>query len=82
MNRSKDGRLVISVEELVRAFSHYSDIALSKPVVVTRNGRARHVLISIGEYERLKDRDQLVFQAAVTPAKFLAGIEALASKKR
>lgn len=79
---AEDGRITTSAGELVREFSHYSDIALSKPVVVTKNGRARNVLISIDEYERLKERDQQAFQAAETPAKFLAGIEALAGKKR
>ena len=65
--------------ELVRQFSHYSDIALAQPVVVTRNGRGRNVLISLEEYERLRKRDQQAFLAADTPEQFLADIEALAS---
>lgn len=68
--------------ELVRAFSHFSDVALAKPVVVTRNGRPRNVLISVEEYERLRQRDQQAFRAAETPDKFLADIEALAGGKR
>jgi prevent-host-death family protein len=71
-----------SAGELVRAFSHYSDVALSRPVVVTRNGRPRNVLISIEEYERLKQRDQLAFRAADTPERFLADIEAVAGRAR
>jgi prevent-host-death family protein len=67
--------------DLVRQFSHYSDIALAQPVVVTRNGRARNVLISVEEYERLRKRDQQAFFAADTPEQFLADIEALASDK-
>jgi prevent-host-death family protein len=69
---------LITVGELVRRFSQYSDIALVDPVVVTKNGRPRNVLISIEEYERLKKRDQQAFLAADTPERFLAEIEALA----
>ena len=68
--------------ELVRGFSHYSDVALAKPVIVTKNGRPRNVLISVEEYERLKQRDQQAFRAAETPDKFLADIKALAEGKR
>ncbi|MEO8756206.1 MAG: type II toxin-antitoxin system prevent-host-death family antitoxin [Devosia sp.] len=64
--------------ELVRQFARYSDVALSEPVVVTKNGRARHVLLSVTEYERLKRRDQLAFSAADTPDRFLGDIESLA----
>jgi len=64
--------------ELVRQFAHYSDLALTQPVVVTRNGRPRSVLLSFEEYERLKRRDQQAFLAAETPARFLPAIEELA----
>jgi len=75
-------RVVASAGELVREFSHYSDVALAKPVVVTKNGRPRNVLISVEEYERLKQRDQQAFRAADTPERFLADIEKLARGKR
>lgn len=75
-------RVVASAGEVVREFSHYSDIALAKPVVVTKNGRPRNVMISVEEYERLKRRDQLAFRAAETPERFLAELEALAGTKR
>ena len=66
--------------ELVRQFAHFSDVALSQPVVVTRNGRPRTVLLSFAEYERLKRRDQRAFAAADTPEQFLASIEELANR--
>jgi prevent-host-death family protein len=66
--------------ELVRQFAHYSDIALSHPAVVTRNGRPRSVLLSFAEYERLKRRDQEAFLAADTPKRFLSSIEELANR--
>ncbi len=65
--------------DLVRQFSHYSNLALAQPVIVTRDGQPRNVLISVEEYERLKRRDQQAFLAADTPEHFLADIEALAS---
>ena len=74
--------VVTSAGELVREFSHFSDLALAQPVVVTKNGRPRNVLLSVEEYERLKRRDQLAFRAADTPDHFLADIEATASKRR
>jgi len=75
------GRVVTTAGDLVRQFSHYSDVALGQPVVVTRNGRPRNVLISLEEYERLKLRDQQAFLAADTPEHFLEEIEALASRE-
>jgi len=71
-------RVTATAGELVRQFAHYSDVALTRPVIVTRNGRARNVLLSIEEYERLKRRDQRAFLAADTPEHFLPAIEELA----
>jgi prevent-host-death family protein len=67
-----------SAGDLVRQFSHYSDVALGRPVIVTRNGRPRNVLISVEEYERLRRRDQEAFLAADTPDRFQGEIEKLA----
>ena len=74
----KPKRKTASAGEVVRQFSHYSDVALSEPLVITRNGRPRNVMISVEEYERLKKRDQQAFTAADTPEYFLADLEALA----
>lgn len=69
-----------SAAELVRQFAQLSDAALKEPIVITKNGRPRHVLLSLDEYERLKRRDQLAFRAADTPERFLSSIESLASE--
>jgi prevent-host-death family protein len=69
---------ITTAGELVRKFSHYSEIARDAPVVITRNGHPRNVLISIEEYERLTTRDQQAFLAVDTPEQFVADIEALA----
>ena len=71
-------QITASAGELVRAFVHYSDVARSRPVVVTRDGKPCNVLISVEEYERLTQRDQQAFLAADTPDEFLADITRLA----
>jgi hypothetical protein len=71
-------KLSVTAGDMVRQFSHYSDLSLAQPVVVTKNGRPRNVLISYDEFERLSRRDQQAFKTADTPDRFLAGIEALA----
>jgi prevent-host-death family protein len=68
----------VTAGELVRQFSHYSDVALAKPVVVTRNGRPRNVLLSVEEYERLSRRDRRAFLAKDAPEAFLPALEKLA----
>jgi PHD/YefM family antitoxin component YafN of YafNO toxin-antitoxin module len=72
---AKTERITTSAGDLVRQFSHYSDLALAQPVVVTKNGRPRNVLISVEEYERLKSRDQQAFLAVDTPEEFVADIQ-------
>ena len=43
----------ISSADLVRNFSVHSDAALSEPVVITRNGRDRLVLMNTERYHEL-----------------------------
>lgn len=71
-----------SAADLARQFSHYSDVALKQPVIVTKNGRPRNVLLSVEEYQRLMERDQQAFFAEDTPEEFLADIEATARRAR
>ena len=51
----------VSTADFLRDVVRYQNVALSRPVVVTEDGRERTVLLSIEEYERLKcwDRDVL-----------------------
>lgn len=44
--------------EFQKNVGHYSEVSLSRPVVVTHNGRDRNVYISNEEYQRLKRRDR------------------------
>ena len=50
----------VSAAEFQRNIGRYQDMALTQPVVVTRNGRERTVMISVEEYHRLKRRDRRV----------------------
>ncbi|HVZ69591.1 MAG TPA: type II toxin-antitoxin system Phd/YefM family antitoxin [Rhizomicrobium sp.] len=50
----------VSSAEFQKNFGRYQDVALKEPVMVTRNGRERTVLLSIDEYDRLKRRDRRV----------------------
>jgi PHD/YefM family antitoxin component YafN of YafNO toxin-antitoxin module len=44
----------VTTAELIRSFGIYSDIALSEPVVITKNGRERLVLLNVDEYNFLR----------------------------
>jgi prevent-host-death family protein len=59
----------VSVKELLRNFSRLSDKALSEPVIITKNGRDRLVLVSIEEYSMLSDmtRGESAPEVAVDP---------------
>ena len=57
----------ISSTEFSKEIGRYQDAALTEPVVVTRNGRDRTVLISAEEYWRLKRRDRQVFGVGELP---------------
>jgi prevent-host-death family protein len=50
----------VSSAEFQKNIGRYQDIALREPVLVTRNGRDRTVLLSIEEYQRLRRRDRRV----------------------
>ena len=50
----------ISSTEFGKEVGRYQDAALIQPVVVTRNGRDRIVVLSAEEYRRLKRRDREV----------------------
>ncbi|WP_237479767.1 hypothetical protein [Lichenibacterium dinghuense] len=43
----------VSSAEFVRRFSAYCDVALAEPIVLTRNGRDRLMVISVERYKQL-----------------------------
>src|SRR5271155_6154108 len=62
-NRRSDDSVTVSAAEFHRNVGVYQDIALTKPVTITKNGRERTVLLSAQEYARLKRRDRRVVAA-------------------
>lgn len=50
----------VSTAEFIKNYGSLADKALSEPVIVTKNGRDRLVVISAEEYARLKRRDRRV----------------------
>jgi prevent-host-death family protein len=58
-----DDMVTVSAAEFHRNIGVYQDIALTKPVSITKNGRERTVLLSAEEYARLKRRDRRVIAA-------------------
>ncbi len=57
----------VTSTEFGKEVGRFQDLALAQPVVVTRNGRDRTVMISADEYARLKRRDRQVFAAGELP---------------
>jgi prevent-host-death family protein len=52
----------VSATEFGKELGRYQDAALTEPIIVTRNGRDRTVMISAEEYFRLKRRDRRVVE--------------------
>lgn len=55
---------IVTSADFQRHVGRYQDRALVEPILVTRNGRERLVLLSAEEYRRLKKRDREVLMAA------------------
>ncbi len=45
----------VTSADMARRFSEYCDLALNEPVVITKNGRERLVLLSVDEFNYLRD---------------------------
>ena len=45
----------VSSAEMAKRFSAYCDLALNAPIIVTKNGRDRLVVLSIDEFSFLRD---------------------------
>jgi prevent-host-death family protein len=64
----------VSSTEFGKEVGRYQDAALSQPVIVTRNGRDRTVMISAEEYVRLKRRARQVFGVGELPEETIEAI--------
>jgi hypothetical protein len=50
----------VSTAEFIKYYGTLADKALTEPVVITKNGRDRLVMLSAQEYDRLRRRDRRV----------------------
>ena len=66
----------VSSTEFGKEIGRYQDAALSQPVIVTRNGRDRTVMISAEEYLRLKRRDRQVLATVDAPDEIFDAVRA------
>ena len=66
----------VSSTEFQRKVGLYQDLALNKPLTVTRNGRDKIVVLSTEEYSRLKRRDREVLRVEDLSAEDLKAIAA------
>lgn len=55
--------VTVSAAEFHRNIGVYQDLALTRPVAITKNGRERTVLLSAEEFHRLMRRDRRVISA-------------------
>ncbi len=66
----------VSSTEFQKKIGLYQDIALTEPLAVTSNGREKIVVLSAGEYRRLKRRDREVLRVEDLTAEDLEAIAA------
>jgi prevent-host-death family protein len=76
----------VTAAELSKNFGAYQDAALREPVIITKNGRPRTVLIAYEDFQRLSQRDRRVQRtvdltetetAAVEASKMTPGLDHL-----
>ncbi|HEX4079837.1 MAG TPA: type II toxin-antitoxin system prevent-host-death family antitoxin [Rhizomicrobium sp.] len=60
---SMDETITVTAAEFHRNVGVYQDMALTRPVAITKNGRERTVLLSAEEFHRLRRRDRRVIAA-------------------
>ena len=66
---------VVTSAEFQRNLGLYQDKALAEPVIITKNGRERLVLVSVEEYHRLKRRDRRALAVEDLSAEQIVGLE-------
>jgi prevent-host-death family protein len=66
----------VSAAEVSKNFGAYQDAAVREPVVITKNGRPRTVLMAYEDYVRLLKRDRRVQRTADLSDAEIAAVEA------
>jgi prevent-host-death family protein len=68
--------VTLSASEFQDRVGEALDRSLSQPVLITKHGRPRNVVLSYDEYERLRARDRRVVRAEDLTDEDIAAIEA------
>ena len=68
--------ITLSASEFQDRVGEALDRSLSQPVLITKHGRPRNVVLSYEEYERLRDRDRRAVRAEDLTDEDLAALEA------
>jgi prevent-host-death family protein len=69
-----DDTFTVTAADFQRNIGVYQDMALTRPVAITKNGRERTVLLSAEEYARLKRCDRRAISAGELPPQFVEAI--------
>lgn len=67
---------IVTAAAVSKNFGTYQDAAVREPVIITKNGRPRTVLMAYEDYLRLAKRDRRVDLTAAISDEELAAIEA------
>lgn len=67
---------IVTAAAVSKNFGAYQDAAVREPVIITKNGRPRTVLMAYEDYLRLAKRDRRVELTAAISDDELAAIEA------
>ena len=60
--------------EVQKRFGYYQDEAIKHPVLISKNGRPKTVLLSYEEFVRLKGRDRRAYSLDDLPSHLAAAI--------
>ena len=66
----------VTAAEVSKNFGAYQDAAVREPVVITKNGRPRTVLIAYEDFVRLSKRDRRVQRTVELSEAEIAAVEA------
>ena len=66
----------VTAAEVSKNFGAYQDAAVREPVIITKNGRPRTVLIAYKDFLRLSKRDRRVQRTADLTDEDIAAVEA------
>ncbi|HQS49947.1 MAG TPA: type II toxin-antitoxin system Phd/YefM family antitoxin [Xanthobacteraceae bacterium] len=67
---------IVTAAEVSKNFGAYQDAAVREPVVITKNGRPRTVLLAYEDFVRLSKRDRRVERTAGLSETEIAAVEA------